>query len=251
MLGSLFFFLFFCAALLLNCIHVSALQIEPLIGMIQVEAGQEGTGSIALTNEKNIPITVEFSLKDFELSGVPIDHEWLALDVDMLHLEPKQQVLLDYKTLIPKGTAGEYGVRIRYHEKPRASGNESVLSIKTAVSVPFYAIVSGTERYYCKLLDFQMNGELANEAVAVFSNLGNAHVRPTGYCRIKKSDGDRVISSARLNSGNSPIYPKEEKKFEIQFDEALPSGKYIAEFQFALFAHADESNKVSFEFEVQ
>ncbi|MGK0310362.1 MAG: hypothetical protein ACJAYS_001206 [Lentimonas sp.] len=218
--------------------------------MIHVEAGEDSTGSITLINEKNIPVVVDFLLRDFRLSGSPTDHKWVELANDSLQIESKQKISLNYTTSIPEGATGEYSVRIRYHEKPQLSSSEPALSIKTAVSVPFYAVVSDTERYNCKVESFRMNQELANEATVVFNNTGNAHVRPSGHCWIKKIDSDQILCSAQLNSGNSPVYPDKERTFKIQFDEVLPLGKYVAELQFSLFANADESNRASFEFEV-
>lgn len=236
--------------LIISIAPVSALQIEPLIGMIEVEAGQEGTGSITLKNDKDAPLTVELLLKDFALSGSPIDHEWITLETDSLVIEAGGQALLNYRTFIPEQAEGEYSVRIRCCELPGDSEKRLPLSIKTAISVPFYALIKGTERYDCKIIDFQISGESANEAAIVFSNNGNSHVRPEGYCRIKKRNSAAILESIQINKGGSPIYPGQERTFKIQFDEVLPVGSYVAELQFALFAGREEYSKGSFEFEV-
>lgn len=222
-----------------------------MIGMIYVEAGETSTGSITLINEKNIPVVVDFSLRAFQLSGSPTDHKWIELTDDSLQIGPQQKILLNYATSIPNEATGEYSVRIRYHEKPLLSNSETALSIKTAVSVPFYAVIRGTERYDFKLENFRMNQELASKASVVFKNTGNAHIRPAGYCQIRERGSDQVIQSVQLNSDRSPIYPNKEKTLRLQLNEALAPGKYIAEFQFAFFANImDVSNKASFEFEV-
>lgn len=251
MLRFILVFLAPCFVSLSCTSSLSALEIEPVIGMIYVEAGEKSTGSITLINEKNIPVVVDFSLRTFQLSGSPTDHQWIKLVDDSLQIEPQQKILLNYETSIPNGAAGEYSVRIRYHEKPLLSDSTPALSIKTAVSVPFYAVIRGTERYDFKIENFRMNQELADEASVVFKNTGNAHIRPSGYCQIKKKGSDQIIQSAQLNRGHSPIYPNKEKTFRLKLDEVLASGEYIAEFQFAFFAKImDVSNKARFEFEV-
>ena len=226
-----------------------SLQIDPLRMLIQVSAGQEQTGSITITNSKQTPVNVLISLQNSLLEG---DIEWLSLDKDSVFLEANQKANINYRVLIPEGVVGECNARIAFLENPVASGEQSMLSIKTKISIPFFASVKGTEIQDLEILSFEVNEDKSDEAKIVIHNKGNVHVRPTGMCLVKISGehGDQLIQSTQVNHDGYPVRPGKKQAFELKFSDPLVAGSYTAEFKLKSITQISHTIKDEIKFQL-
>lgn len=226
-----------------------SLQIDPLRMLIQVSAGQQQTGSITITNSKQTPVNVLISLQNSLLDG---DIEWLSLDKDSVFLEANQKANVNYRVLIPEGIVGECNARIAFLEEPVASGEKSMLSIKTKISIPFFASVKGTEIQELEILSFEMNEGKSDEAKMVIYNKGNVHIRPIGMCFVKASGehGEQFIQSTQVNHDRYPVQPGEKQTFKLKFSDPLVAGNYTAEFKLKSITQISHTIKDEIKFQV-
>ena len=241
----------FLLSLFFSCIHLNALQIEPLRTITSVEAGIENKGSIKLTNEKKIPVSVEIELIDLSKQRGLVEHDWLKLGSFLLELEPGQQMPLEYSIFLPKESSGEYPARIAFTEKPAGTSDQSMIAINTRVSVPFYATIKGTEVYDIRIADFDFDNDSRNEATVTLQNAGNVHVRPVGQCFIKSEENDDLLQSTTINDDGYPIRPESEQKFKVRFNKSFQVGTYVAELEFKPFKGHSESICKTFKFDLK
>ena len=201
---------FLLLSLFSNCTYLSALQIEPLRTIVSAVAGTENKGSIKLTNEKTVPVSVEIDLHDLSNKKGLVEHDWLKLGSSSLELKPGQQTSLEYSIFLPEGSAGEYPARIAFTEKPAGAKDPGMIAVNTRVSVPFYATIKGTEIYDIQIADFYFNPDSGNEATVTLQNTGNVHVRPIGQCLVRSEENNDLLQSTAINDDGYPIQPKSE-----------------------------------------
>ena len=243
---AVIFLCVFCAGTL------SALQIEPLRTMIQVDAAQKTRGSITLTNSENQTIRISVSLQNpFLEKAESENHQWIKLDKEILTIEPREQSILNYEVFIPEGITGECSSRIAFTRIPAEdSSGKGMVSINTKVSVPFFATVKGTQVCNFEVKMFKVDNRPATKAEVTISNLGNTHVRPTGTCTIKVFDSDEIVQLADFNHSSYPVFPDKEHTFTIQFEKPLPVGKYTAGFDLESSNYCDFKHQQTIPFEI-
>jgi hypothetical protein len=233
--------LLFLLFLLSSSLGLNALRIEPLRTIISTEAGIENKGSITLTNEKKIPVSVEIELLDISKQKGLVEHDWLKFGHSLLELEPGEQIQLGYSIFLPGGSSGEYPARIAFTERAAGAIDTEMVTINTRVSVPFYATIRGTEIYDIQIDEFYFNGDSRREATVVVQNSGNVHVRPVGRCVVKSEEVDGLMQSVAINGGGYPILPKSKEKFKVRFSKAFPVGAYVAQLEFRPFEGREEN----------
>lgn len=229
--------------------NLFGLQIDPLRTMIQVEPGRNYNGSVLLTNTEDRPVTITISLANRVLRNFQDNNDWLKLEQNHITIGSMQQAVLNYFVLAPEGATGELRSRIAFSEVP-SELEQSMLSINTKISVPFFAAVKGTEEYNFEVTDFKLNDTTNQSASVTLHNGGNMHVRPTGTCLIRQIGQAYAVESVQLNKSQYPLFPDESKPFRINFDQVLSPGKYVAEIQLESVTHTTHSIRQVFEFEV-
>lgn len=227
--GKILLTALFGCVLWLSAPCLNALSVWPVINRVYVEPGQRSKGQITIINTRPDPVSIRINPTSTHRSKVPFE-EWLSFESTRLSIEPKQQALLNYEINLPHGAEGEYFARIEYAEQVEQAS--AAMALNTSISLPFYAIVQGTDEYACVLTDFRQDKQEPFTVSVLMRNEGNVHVRPKGKCTLRSLHGGDIIA---LTDNSSPVYPGKTMRLRFEFAEVIAPGQYVAEIEVAMF----------------
>lgn len=201
------------------------LLIEPLRTILSVAPGDQTQGTIAVTNEKEAPISLKLTFRDHSTF-----QDWILIDTDPIHLDPSEEKQIVYTIAVPLGASGELQGRLSFREmNPDAEQRTASLSIFTSISIPIYVRIKGTERYEADITDVRPHPFDASRIEVVVDNPGNVHIRPKGSITITADKRqERTINKAGVNRDGAPVYAERERVLTTKLSAPLDPGKYTA-----------------------
>lgn len=214
-------FVFFMAALAI-ALPAAALQIQPTYQVFEAKAGSTFQGRLTLTNNEPETLVLTPSVKEwFKLNVNEKTHveDWLRIDDDPITLEPGQSREFRFKIQVPKKASGELAGGLSFTNKADL--------ISMQLTVVMYVGVSGTEKVEHRVDAVAVRVSSNTNVGVLISNLGNVHLRPTGWVYLDDEDGKRVLN-AQIVPG-SPIFPGTQRAISTEIGAyRLPPGKYTA-----------------------
>ena len=216
----------------------AGLLIDPLRTVLECEPGERMDGEISVTYEGVEPLWIETTFLDQSDEGKN-GIGWIKMDTgpERVKLEPGESVSFAYTILLPEGASGEYRGRVRFLEVPESMERKAGIGVLSAISVPIYVNVKGTEQYGAEIRRFEVKSLCPLRVTVYLKNTGNIRLRPEGAVLSVVDEGiEQQVFSTILGREYPPVFPGEVKPVEIREEGFRPEwdGNYTVAFSYRL-----------------
>ena len=200
-----------------------AIDIEPWRTELKAAPGATLTGSIAVANDKSVPVTLDVSFRDRSVAERR-DMDWIDIRTEPLQLEPGEAQFVPYTIHIPEDASGEFIGRVGFVEQQEQ--NPATVSIQTKISVPIYVTIQGTEQYAAEIQSLKLLSADPVRLEVTINNTGNAHLRARATCSISEKDSGIEVDHIVMNDQGFPIYPGRMNRMVCRSENTLEPGEY-------------------------
>jgi len=226
-----------------NLIAQVGLGLTPMREELQMAAGAEHSGTLALVNDSPAKVRVVAELLDFYIDATttpqfvphaPQEAEyscrgWLVLNPMEMEMTGNSRVMVRYTLRVPP-PAGEksYHCAIGFTTQPPAEEIKTT-GLRTAVQIvaAFYVVV-GKPVAEGSVKDIRLESvpdpkQLRWKAIVVLHNPSAMHFRPVGDLEVLNEAGD-VVESVKFMP--LPVLPNRDQNFEFPLKLEGGPGKY-------------------------
>ncbi|NCC53123.1 MAG: hypothetical protein EOM20_18180 [Spartobacteria bacterium] len=240
------FFTLLVSCLLLSVPFASgALIIDPLRTERTGAPGETIQGSITVENAREHPIVLETQFEDYSLHRATHTN-WIAFETDTRPLAPGEATSFNYTVQIPVNATGEFYGRISFAEA-REQDHTQMVGIRTAISVPLYVVITGTETYEAEITETRIRSKRPLRLDVTLHHTGNTHLRALGEATVRSAATGSEVCRFPINAHQVPVYPgRRDNVLTGKTDHAFTPGDYQVDVRipFPDDAHALASSTV-------
>lgn len=214
-------------------VSASAMLVEPVRFILQIEPGQRNGGAVTVTNSSSASVRYLAIVQDWvhDSKGVLMAQpanstsigiaNWVKFNPREFTLPPNGRQVVRFSVTVPKNvTPGERRGVIFFTPASQSTG----LSVKTQIGVVIYAAVNPVRRTFeVGLPKASLNS--AKQAVIniELAAIGNAHCRLTGKFRLSDLSG-KVIEEEKITE--KVILPGDRRTITVSGNKELTPGSY-------------------------
>ena len=202
----------------------AGLGIDPMRTELSARPGSTVQGAIALTNEKDTPITLDVSFQE-RSALANVRQDWIRIQCGQRTLKPQETTTVNYTLAIPETAAGEFYGRVGFSEVPEGA-TPGAVSIQTKISVPLFVTIEGTERYQAQIQAVALKSHDPVNVEVLVENSGNVHLRAVGECTILDRATGQVVQRFPVNEQKFPLYPGLTNRLVARGGGRLEPGAY-------------------------
>lgn len=224
--------------------EVRTFTIVPPTVVQTLDPGSRAEGVMKLINDSSETLTFSVSVNDFvveDTKGTPnllpsnalskkfSAASWIGVTPDTFTIEPHQKQTLNYYLQIPQDAkpGGHYAAAV-YKPVALAGLQGTGASVQTQLGTLFYVSVNGPVSESALVSKFFANKFMEYGPVKILlqiKNLGDLHIRPTGYISISDLFG-RTIKTEKIFESN--IFPTAARDYENAFGQKIMVGRFKA-----------------------
>lgn len=214
-------------------VSASAMLVEPVRFILQIEPGQRDGGAFTVTNSSSTPVKYLAIVQDWVhdskgvLTAKPTNStsvsiaNWVKFNPREFTLPPNGKQVVRFSISVPKNAApGEKRGVIFFSPTAQSTG----LSVKTQVGVVIYAAIKPVTRTF----EISLPKASLNSAKQAVINIelaasGNAHCRLTGKFRLSDPSG-KLIEEGKITE--HVLLPGERRTIIVSGNKELALGRY-------------------------
>ena len=248
---GLLFLLFTFSVLSFTFVKASAqvlsrtFTVTPPTVSVSGDPGYQTSGTMAVINDSNIPLTFKADMQDFiveDTQGTPeilpantfmktySAAAWMGVTPQVFTVQPKQRQELNYFIQVPGNAkpGGHYAAVVFTPVNPKGQIQNTGATVNGQIGTLFSIAVNGPIKESATVTKFFANGFAEYGPVSILTqikNYGDLHIRPKGTITVSDMLGKKVV----LPLSEYNIFPQAARDYQNQFGGKFMIGRFKAE----------------------
>ncbi len=241
-LASLFIILNLSPKALAQGLPVQTFTVTPPSVSIQGDPGYQGSGTMGVINDSDVPLTFKAEMHDFIVTdtiGTPeilppnslMDTysaaAWIGVSPETFTIQPKQRQDLNYYIQIPKNArpGGHYAAVVFVPVQPKDNNQNTGATVNGQIGTLFSIAVNGPIKESASVSKFLVTPFQEYGPVTIqtqIKNFGDLHITPKGYITVSDMLGRQAV----LPLDEHNIFPMAARDYQNTFGTHWMFGRY-------------------------